>query len=152
MALGSGVGSEKIARHSYVPQVETSIASWVMERTANGAEAEFLVVLPDQADLRGADALRTKEEKGRYVRDVLWNKAQSSQGPLLAWLRDNRVEHRAYYIVNLIWVKGNRDVAMKLAARPDVQRLDGNPSIRNLAEPAPEEQAAPEVKIGRAHV
>jgi len=56
----------------------SKIASWVLERTANGAQAEFLVVLSDQADLRAADALRTKEEKGRYVRDVLWNKAQST--------------------------------------------------------------------------
>jgi len=38
-----------------------------MEHTANGQQAEFLVMLADQADFGGAAALRTKTEKGRYV-------------------------------------------------------------------------------------
>src|SRR5712691_12553552 len=41
----------------------TKIAPWVMEHTADGQEAEFLVVLTDQADLGGAAALPTKNEK-----------------------------------------------------------------------------------------
>jgi len=38
-----------------------------MEHTANGQQAEFLVMLADQADFGGAAALPTKTEKGRYV-------------------------------------------------------------------------------------
>jgi hypothetical protein len=53
----------------------SKIAPWVLQHTADGKEAEFLVVLSDQADLSGAEALATKQEKGRYVRDALWNKA-----------------------------------------------------------------------------
>ena len=34
------------------------IAPWVMEHTANGQEAEFFVVLADQADLSPAASLR----------------------------------------------------------------------------------------------
>ena len=75
------------------------IAPWVLERTANGQEAEFLVVLGEQADLSGADALKTKAEKGRFVRDALWKKAQETQGPLLELARGaedraSRVLHR----------------------------------------------------------
>ena len=44
---------------------------------------------------------------------------------MLSWLREQNVEHRSYYIVNMIWVKGSRDVALALAARPDVARLEG---------------------------
>ena len=110
----------------------SKIAPWVLEKTADGKTAEFLVVLSDQADLRGADALQTKQAKGRAVRDALWNKAQSTQAPLLSWLRERKIEHRSYYIVNLIWVKATSDVALALAARPDVSRLEGNPEIRNL--------------------
>ena len=108
------------------------IASWVFERTAGGKQAEFLVVLADQADLSGAKALKTKQEKGRYVRDSLWNKAQATQGSLLQWLRARNIEHRSYYIVNLIWVKAGLDVAQTLAARPEVLRIEGNPQIRNI--------------------
>src|ERR1700736_2301648 len=108
------------------------IAPWVLERTAGAKQAEFLVVLADQADLSGAKALKTKQEKGRYVRDNLWNKAQATQAPLLQWLRARNIEHRSYYIVNLIWVKAGLDVAQTLAARPDVLRIEGNPQIRNI--------------------
>src|ERR1700682_2411273 len=120
----------------------SKIAPWVLQHTADGKEAEFLVVLSDQADLSGVGALTTKQEKGRYVRDMLWDKAQTTQGPLLTWLRERNIEHRSYYIVNLIWVKGNRDVAAELAARPDVGRIEGNPVIHNdLPQPGPVEKA-----------
>jgi serine protease AprX len=112
----------------------SKIAPWVLQHTADGKEAEFLVVLSDQADLSGAEALTTKQEKGRYVRDVLWDKAQATQGPLLTWLRERNIEHRSYYIVNLIWVRGNFDVALELAARPDVLRVEGNPLVRGIPE------------------
>ena len=65
-----------------------NIAPWVVEHTANGHRAEFIVVLADQADLSGAAMLRAKIDKGRFVRDALWNKAQTTQGPILEWLRD----------------------------------------------------------------
>ena len=108
------------------------IAPWVLEKTAGGRQTEFLVVLADQADVSGAKALKTKQEKGGYVRDNLWNKAQATQAPLLQWLRARNIEHRSYYIVNLIWVKAGLDVAQTLAARPDVLRIEGNPQIRNI--------------------
>ncbi len=113
------------------------IAPWVLAHTADGAEAEFLVVLAAQADLSGAARLQTKAEKGRYVYETLWRTAQTSQAPLLAWLNARGVEHRAYYIVNLIWVKGDAALAQALAARPDVARIEGNPRIHNaLPQPA----------------
>jgi serine protease AprX len=112
------------------------IAPWVLQHTAAKQEAEFLVVLTDQADLAGADSLRTKEEKGRYVYASLFSKARATQKPLLDWLAANGIEHRSYYIVNMIWVKGSRDVALTLASRTDVQRIEGNPVIHNALEPA----------------
>src|SRR5664279_3764375 len=118
------------------------IAPWVIEHTANGNEAEFLVVLADQADLQGAKAVTTKEEKGRYVRNALWEKAQATQSPLLKWLEERKIEHRSYYIVNLVWVKAGIDVATALAARPDVLRVEGNPQISNDLEPVSEGKAA----------
>src|SRR6202035_494543 len=124
----------------------SKIAPWVLQHTENGKQAEFLVVLSDQADLGGAEALTTKQEKGRFVRDVLLNKAEATQGPLLTWLRERNIEHRSYYIVNLIWVRGNRDIASELAARPDVLRVEGNPQVRGIPDirPVREETSQPE--------
>ncbi len=98
------------------------IAPWVLDRTANGQQAEFFVVLADQANLSEAAALPTKNEKGRYVYDALWNKSQATQGPILQWLRERGLEHQSFYIVNAILVKGGREIAEALAARPDVAR------------------------------
>lgn len=122
--------------------VTGKIAPWVVDRTANGAQAEFLVVLADQADLSSAQLLPTREAKGRAVREALWNKAQATQAPLLKWLLARNIEHRAYYIVNLIWVRASYDVVQAIAARPDVLRVEGNPIIRNvLPEPIPDSPA-----------
>jgi serine protease AprX len=112
--------------------VANKIAPWVVAQTANGQQAEFFVVLADQADLSGAAALRTKNEKGRFVRDALWNKSQTTQRTILRWLREHGVEHRSFYIVNAILVKGTREIAEALARRPDVARIEGNPQIQNV--------------------
>jgi len=103
------------------------IAPWVMEHTANGQEAEFFVVLADQADLSAAETLPTKAEKGRFVYQTLQSKAQTTQDSILQLLRDHGLEHRSFYIVNAILVKGTRELAEVLAARPDVARIEGNP-------------------------
>ncbi len=120
--------------------VSGKITPWVLERTAHGVQAEFLVVLADQADLAGAAVLPTKEAKGHMVRDSLWTKAQTTQAPIVSLLAARKVEYRSYYIVNAIWVKGDRGLANELAARPDVLRLEGNPVIHNVI-PQPSSEA-----------
>src|SRR6266545_1093417 len=107
------------------------IAPWVMEHTANGQQSEFFVVLADQANLGPAASLQTKPEKGRFVYSTLLNKAQTTQGPILQWLRERGLEHSSFYIINAILVTGTRQVAEALAARPDVARIEGNPHIQN---------------------
>ena len=133
-ALGAFGSSRVASQASPLDQTATAtkIASWVMDHTANGQQAEFFVVLADQADLSGAAALPTKNEKGRYVHDALWNKSQATQGPILQWLRERGLEHQSFYIVNAILVKGSRDIVETLAARPDVARVEGNPHIQNV--------------------
>jgi hypothetical protein len=68
-ALGAFVSSRAASQGSPPERAPTAtkIAPWVTEHTANGQQAEFFVVLTDQADLSGAAALATKNEKGRYV-------------------------------------------------------------------------------------
>ena len=105
------------------PLQSSKIAPWVMQHTSNGQQSEFFVVLIDQADLGPAAALQTKAEKGRFVYSTLLNKAQTTQGPILQWLRERGLEYHSFYIVNAILVKGTRQVAEALAARPDVARI-----------------------------
>ena len=117
------------------PSEETAIATkvspWVMEHTTNGQQAEFFVVLADQADLSGAAALPTKSQKGAHVYNALWSKSQATQGPILQWLRERQIKYQSFYIVNAILVNAGREIAEALAARPDVARVEGNPHIQN---------------------
>jgi serine protease AprX len=120
----------------------SKIAPWVMDHTANGQQAEFFVVLADQADVSSAANLPTKAEKGQYVYETLLNKAQATQEPILQWLRDRGIEYQSFYIINAILVKGDRQLAETLAVRPDVASVEGNPVIHNdLPQPGPIEES-----------
>lgn len=143
-ALGA-VASSRAVNHSTPQQTAAlrKIAPWVTEHTADGKQAEFMVVLADQANLSGAAALSTKSEKGRFVQDALLNKSRSTQGPILQWLKDRGLEYRPFYIVNAVLVKGTQEIAETLAARADVARVEGNPEIKNaLPQPGPTEESA----------
>src|SRR6266540_6999482 len=136
-AVGQRVGGNAV-------NIANKIAPWVVEHTADGQQAEFFVVLADQADLGPAANLPTKTEKGRFVYQTLLDKAQTTQGPILQWLRERNIENQSFFSVNAILVKGSREVADALAARPDVARVEGNPIIHNnLPQPGPVEQAPP---------
>src|SRR5215475_12847299 len=112
-ALGA-FGSSHATDQSSLPEqsaVATKIAPWVMEHTANSQQAEFFVVLADQADLSGAAALPTKSQKGAYVYNALWSKSQGTQGPIQQWLRERGLKYQSFYIVNAILVSGGREIA-----------------------------------------
>src|SRR6184192_3440381 len=130
-AVGQRIGGNAV-------NIANKIAPWVVEHTAYGQQAEFFVVLAERADLRPAANLPTKTEKGRFVYQTLREKARTTQGPILQWLRERNIEHRSFYIVNAILVKGTREIAETLATRPDVVRVEGNPLIHNsLPQPGP---------------
>jgi uncharacterized repeat protein (TIGR01451 family) len=40
------------------------------------------------------------------------------------------VAYRPFYVVNMIWVRGDRALLTRLAARPDVARIVANPQVR----------------------
>ena len=91
--------------------------------------AEILIVLEDQADLSGAQMLSDKDEKAQFVRDTLASVARRSQGPLLDHLDQLGISHRSFYLVNMVLVRGNRELVLELARRPEVSRLEANPRV-----------------------
>src|SRR5213080_1757776 len=134
-AVGQRIGGDAV-------NIANKVAPWVVEHTAYGQQAEFFVVLAERADLRPAANLPTKTEKGRFVYRTLLEKARTTQGPILQWLRDRHIEHQSFYIVNVILVKGTRQIAEALAARADVARIEGNPLIHNnLPQPGAVDEA-----------
>ncbi|MEN8165749.1 MAG: hypothetical protein ABFS37_16590, partial [Acidobacteriota bacterium] len=109
-------------------QWQAKVDPWVMSKA--GAGTEFIVFLGEQADLSGASGLETKAEKGRFVVDALRKTAAKTQKPVVAQLETLGVEHRAYWISNMIWVRGDLDVVRSMAQRSDVFHIYANPEVR----------------------
>ena len=98
----------------------------LLRATADGATAEFLIVLDAQAALDGANDLRDKTERGRYVYETLTALAARTQAPLRALLDARGATYRSYWISNMIWARGDRDLVQLMAARPDVSHVYAN--------------------------
>lgn len=118
-------GGAARAQGAWVDKVDP----WVMETSAIGETTEFLLILDRQADLRGAAALTSKEEKGRFVFERLTRKALETQGPILRELGRMNVPHRPYWVANMIWVEGDRALVEAMAIRADVLRVHANPTV-----------------------
>jgi serine protease AprX len=116
------------------------IHPWLDKKSASGKEMEFLVIMKESAELSPAAHLKEKADKGRFVNGELKRAAVSSQGPIREWLKAHGVKYRAFHIINGLLVKGDRKLMEQLSARDDVERIEGNPEIRNyppLTETAP---------------
>ena len=110
----------------------------LLAATADGATAEFLVVLDAQADLSGAARLGDKVARGRAVYETLTAVAARTQAPLRALLDARGATYRAYWVTNMLWVRGDRDLVQMLAARSDVSYVYANTAQRvALPEPSP---------------
>jgi serine protease AprX len=118
------------------------IHPWLDKKSASGQEMEFLVIMKEGTDLSSASQLKSKAEKGRFVHGELMRSAAGAQGPIREWLKAHGVKHRVFHIVNAILVKGDRKLMDALAARDDVERIEGNPEIRNYP---PLQEAAPAI-------
>jgi serine protease AprX len=94
---------------------------------------EALIVLKDQrtpatAQLAsgGADDYKARR---RALVGALQDRAQSQQRGLRAWLDARGIEHRAFWITNMVVAKLSADELAALAARDEVSRIEPNPSI-----------------------
>jgi len=101
----------------------------LVQQTTRQGEAEFLVFLAERADVHGAAAFRLKRGKGAHVFQCLVATAQRSQAPLRALLQVRGRPHRAFWIANAIWVRGDATLVETLAQRDDVFRVLPNPSV-----------------------
>ena len=106
------------------------IAPRVLAETENGGQTEALVVLTEQADLRRAATLPSKEEKGTYVVNTLREVANRTQPAVLRLLDLRGVAYQPFFIVNMIKITAGRSVMEELAARNDIARIDANPYVK----------------------
>lgn len=87
---------------------------------ATTGQAEFLIYMNSQADLSGAAALPTKEEKGQFVYQQLTATAQTTQPGVLYTLSSSGAPHQSFWVTNAIWAKGDLALLQAVAVRPEV--------------------------------
>ena len=102
-------------------------------RTTTGP-VSLLVVLREQVEPSAALAranLRSanRQERAGFLYRELSATAQRTQASLRAWLEEQRVPYRAFYLVNMIEVQGDATLVDALRRRPEVARLVANPTI-----------------------
>lgn len=119
---------------------------WVLAASEAEGGVEFLVFLREQASLREASLLESKEEKGEFVSRTLRETAARTQAPVLSELKGLGVEFRPYWIANMVWVRGDLEVVRLMAERDDVLRVSANPSVplQRLPPEPPREPEAPD--------
>lgn len=115
--LPSNTGSitNAIEPQEWQNKVEASVLN-----AAVTGRAEFFITMASQADLSGAAALATKDQKGEFVYQRLTSTAAASQAGVLQTLNALGAEHQAFWITNGIWAKGGLDVIQAVASRDDV--------------------------------
>ncbi len=98
---------------------------------AREGRAEALIVLKDQATpalaslAPGAD----HQARRRALVEALRQRAEAQQAGLRAWLDARGIEHRPFWIANLVWARLSADDLAALAPRRDIGRVDPNPLI-----------------------
>lgn len=96
-------------------------------------EREYLVILREQANLEPLrearvepGSRRAKAWKGTGVVERLRATAARSQRSLRVWLTSRGVEHRPFWVSNMVWVRCHVGVRDELRNRPDVERVVPN--------------------------
>jgi subtilisin family serine protease len=124
---------------SFAPAPQTAwqakVDAWLLARASQTAidgssPVEFLVFLSEQADLSGAAALPTKQEKGAYVFRRLTETAHRSQPALIRDLAARGVAYRSFWVANMLWVRGDLSLIQALAQRADVAHIYANPQVK----------------------
>lgn len=98
------------------------VDSRVLDLAALG-QTEFLIYMNQQADLSGARALSTKNQKGQYVYERLTATAQATQSPVLQALSQSGALYKSFWISNTIWAKGTIVAIQAVASRPEVKAV-----------------------------
>jgi hypothetical protein len=86
-------------------------------------ENSFFVILKETAELEPAYQLKSKEARGRFVYETLRATAERSQADIRAWLLQNSIWHKSYWIQNMILVRADDTVRDILSVHPGVASI-----------------------------
>lgn len=112
--------------HAELLKIEPTILNAVQK----GAQTDFFIVLQAQADVSAAAQLTSKTQKGEYVFKTLQQLAQKSQSNIQSFLQSQHVDYQSFWIVNMIYTKGDLKLITALSQDPAVAQIVHNPHSR----------------------
>ena len=104
------------------------ISPFVTAQLSGGGEVEAMVRMTTRADLKGAAGIRSRSARIAEVVRRLRGAALSQQ-PVLDLLERAGVKHRAFWVVNAIWLRADAELLERLARRADVAHIHANPRV-----------------------
>ncbi|MEQ1642814.1 MAG: S8 family serine peptidase, partial [Pyrinomonadaceae bacterium] len=113
----------------------TKISDAVREETGKGKKAEVVILLADQADMSAAYDIKDEDERGWFVYNTLTTHAALTQTDLQSFLMQENAKFRSFWVANMIVATVDAGLVDRLAARPDVARLDSNRPTRWIETP-----------------
>ena len=123
------------------PKVNPDLA----QAARSHGQVEALIVLVDQATptIAPLSADADYKQRRRALVQALRTRADRQQLSLRIWLESRGIAYRAFWIANMLQATLSADDLEALAARPEVARLETNPSITAKL-PQPERAAMTE--------
>lgn len=131
MALSLVATGALASRTLFAPPLEAKIAPYVLNAFETSPTIPVIVKMKNQADLSGIENARLplKERQAR-VYDTLRTLAMADQTDVVQLLQTRSTTFRRFYITNMIAVwNANADLVKELAARSDVAKIYGNPTV-----------------------
>lgn len=131
-AGAAGGGAQLAGREqNALRDVSAKLDRAVLEPLQQGKTTRALIVLKEQADLSGANALQTKQAKGAFVFKALREVANRTQQNLRAQLDQRGATYRSFYIVNAIAVEQlDARMATQMAADASVAQIVADPDVK----------------------
>jgi len=127
-SLDSTASASYPGKSEGAPSVDeaSKISPAVLQDTADGKSATFLVLMADQANVTTAYAMTNEDARGWYVYDTLRLHADRTQAGIRAMLQARGVTYKSYWISNALVVTGDRSLVESIAARADVSKIEAN--------------------------
>ncbi len=122
---------------------QSRVAPSVLAQATDG-ETTFLVHLSARADLRPAATITDLLDRRQWVIARLQSTAERSQRPLRPLLEQHGAGYRAFWIGNLIWVRGDLALLVALAQQPGVARITPDSRLLSIGPEPPRQAPAPD--------
>lgn len=114
---------------------EGKVSPQVMEDTAGGKTASIVILLADQADVSAAYDIKDHDARGWFVYNTLTDHAKKTQAGLGTLLDSRGIKYKSFWAANMLIAEADQSLAVEIAGRSDVARVDSNRPSRWVEDP-----------------